>query len=281
MDLHYVSTGSGPVTILALHGGLGSDLSSLRPWLDPLSEQATVVYYDHRGNGRSPRSPSDSSADMDVWVEDADAVRRHLGLERVVLLGHSFGGCIAQEYALRYPDRLDGLILCSTAPAYDHLEVVVANVRDRGTPEQAAAFEAGFAAPPASDDAMREGFGVILPLYFHAPDAPHQRQAIRALVDETAFSAASYVASAAALTTFDTRDRLGGITAPTLVLNGDDDFLTPTDHAARRLHAAIPDSELAVLDRSGHFPHIEAHDAFIASVQDWLGRRVLNDATGA
>jgi proline iminopeptidase len=103
----------------AQHGGLGLDHTHLHPWLDPLGDVLRLVYYDHRGNGRSdgPFQKTWTHADL---TADAEALRRELGLGRMVLLGHSYGGFLALDYAVRYPDLLSHLILVSTAPAVDY-----------------------------------------------------------------------------------------------------------------------------------------------------------------
>ena len=144
------SIGSGP-PVLCLHGGLGLDHSYFRPWLDPLAEGARVVYYDHRGNGRSPEPQDWSRVDHDVWVSDIEELRRHLDLERVFLFGHSYGGYFAQQYALDYPDRVLGLILCDTSPAADYGHEVFEKVSQRGTPEQVRLLATGFTRPFEGD----------------------------------------------------------------------------------------------------------------------------------
>src|SRR5439155_14726516 len=106
------------------------------PWLDCLSDQMQLIYYDQLGNGRSTRPQSYEGIGLDTWADEADALRATLGHDRIILFGHSFGGFLAQEYALRYGDHLDGLILCNTAPVLDYPQVIVGNAQARGTPEQ-------------------------------------------------------------------------------------------------------------------------------------------------
>ena len=119
-DLFYIEVGEG-LPCLVMHGGLGFDHTGLHPWLDPLGEQMHLIYYDHRGNGRSGRPPPETIT-LEQLCSDADALREHLGIEKVAVLGYSFGGCIALEYALCYPERLSHLILVDTAPAFDYGE---------------------------------------------------------------------------------------------------------------------------------------------------------------
>ena len=122
-DLLYVEVGEG-LPCLVMHDGLGLDHTSMHPWLDPLGELMHLIYCDYRGNGRSGRPPSET-----ITFEQpcADALREHLGFEKVAVLGYSFGGFIALEYALRYPERLSHLILGGTSPGGDYGEEIEAN----------------------------------------------------------------------------------------------------------------------------------------------------------
>src|SRR5215207_8115458 len=97
--------------LLLMHGGPSADHTSMLPFRR-LADRFTLVLYDHRGNGRSTGAPS--SMTWDNLTADADALRQRLGFERWAVLGHSFGGHVALEYALRYPDRLSHLVLLDT-----------------------------------------------------------------------------------------------------------------------------------------------------------------------
>ena len=87
------------------------------------------------GNGRSGRPPSETIT-FEQLCADADALRERLGFEEVAVLGYSFGGCIALEYALRYPERLSHLILLDTAPTLDYREEIEANARRKGATQE-------------------------------------------------------------------------------------------------------------------------------------------------
>ena len=129
-ELFFERFGKG-VPILVMHGGLGLDHTYFRSWLDKLGEHAELIFYDHRGNGRSTRAVSLAGVDHATFAADADQLRAHLGLDRIIVLGHSYGGFLAQEYASRYGSEgghLAGLILCSTAPALDSMPVTQANM---------------------------------------------------------------------------------------------------------------------------------------------------------
>ena len=98
--------------LLLMHGGPGLDHTSLLP-LQPLADQFTLIFYDHRCNGRS-EGAAVSSMTLENLTADADALRQTLGFDKWAVLGHSFGGNVALEYALRYPSSLSHLILMDT-----------------------------------------------------------------------------------------------------------------------------------------------------------------------
>ena len=160
-DLHYAVAGDG-LPCLVMHGGLGMDHTYLRPWLDPLGDTLQLVYYDHRGNGLSG-SPGIETQTHAQFAGDADALVRGLGFDRVAVLGHSYGGFIALEMALRYPDRVSHLILVDTRPSVTAGTEVLDNARARGATDS---MVAALQAESTSDDELRASFQEILPLYF-------------------------------------------------------------------------------------------------------------------
>ena len=151
-ELFYLTRGEGRA-IMFMHGGLGADHSYFPPFFDVLADDYQLVYYDHRGNGRS-RVASFEGVTHETWAADADALRAHLGHEKMILLGNSYGGFLAQEYAIRYADHLHGLALICTSPALDYPDVIEANARARATdPDMLVAMEEAFSDKPVPSDA--------------------------------------------------------------------------------------------------------------------------------
>jgi proline iminopeptidase len=111
--IYYKSFGRGK-PLLILHGGPGASHDYFLPYLTPLARRHRLIFIDERGSGRSQKLDDPSGYTVENMVEDAEAVRQALGLGQVALLGHSYGGVIAQAYALRYQKNLSALILGST-----------------------------------------------------------------------------------------------------------------------------------------------------------------------
>lgn len=266
MNLYYTTLGAGP-PLLCMHGGLGLDHTCFRPWLDRLADNHTLIYYDHPANGRSPDLPGGRDLDFPELVRAAEALCTELGLERVSVLGHSFGGLVAQEFALRHPERLDHLVLCSTTAAFDYPDQVVAAARARATDEQFEALLGGLTRPVPSDAAAEQMWRSILPLYFHGDVS----EVIESIASATRFRAAALNRSVLQLMPeFNTTDRLGSVETPTLVVSGDDDFIMPIDQTASRLHALLPHSRLAIIPEAGHFPWVEKPEAFVEVLNHFL-----------
>jgi proline iminopeptidase len=262
-DLFYLEVGTG-VPCLVMHGGLGMDHTYLHPWLNPLDDTMHLVYYDHRGNGRSGRPPIETLT-LAQFAADADALRAHLGSDKVSVLGHSYGGFIALEYALRCPTHLSHLILVDTAPAFNYGEEVIANARLKGATEEMMTV---LNAPNPTDDAeMQRALQVIAPLYFHLYDANLSNR----MFGETVWSASAGARGEQLMAEYNVTPRLREVRVPTLILVGRDDFICPPTQAVI-MRDGIPNSELVIFEQSGHVPYLEEPDAFFAAIRDWLRR---------
>jgi proline iminopeptidase len=257
-NIFYTSSGTG-VPCLVMHGGLGLDHTYLRG-LDMLSDVLHLVYYDHRHNGRSGRPPIESVTHAQL-ADDAESLRQHLGLGKVAVLGHSYGGFIALEYALRYPDSVSHLILVDTAPVFDYGEEVMNNAIAKGaTPAMIEAI----AASSANEEEMKSSLQLIFSLYFY-----RYQPAYDALMADIIVCAVCGEHQEKMLFTYNTLPSLHEIACPTLLLVGIDDFICPPSQA-QQMHEHIPQSHLVVFEQSGHFPWIEEPTLFIQTVKEWL-----------
>lgn len=256
--LFYTRRGIG-VPCLVMHGGLGLDHTYLTG-LDIISDVLHLVYYDHRHTGRSGRPPLETVNHAQL-AADAEGLRQHLGFGKVAVLGHSYGGFIALEYALRYPDSVSHVILVGTAPVFNYGEEILHNAMAKGaTPAMLEALTAS----SSTDEAMKGMLTLIFPLYFYRYQPPYD-----ALLADIIVCAALEGHQEQMLSTYNMLPYLHEIGCRTLLLVGRDDFICPPSQA-QLMHAHIPQSRLVVFERSGHFPWIEEPVLFIQTVKAWL-----------
>ena len=249
---------------IVLHGGLGLDHQLYRRTLAPLGDVLRLTYLDQRGNGRSV--PVDrSTITMEQLADDVVALADHLGFDRFVVLGHSYGGFVAQELAIRHGGRLSGMVLVDTTPG------------QLGTGERERTEDAPAPPPevlemmgsfPTTDAEMAEGMAQLMPAYFHAPEALD----LERLDAGTVFRADAMVRGFEVLSTWSSVDRLATITTPTLVCAGRHDVFTSWPQALR-MAERIPSAEVAFFEASGHFPWIEEPQHFFATMRRWLAGR--------
>src|SRR5262247_1720024 len=160
------SVGAGRPCV-CLHGGPGTDASGLARTLTPLAAELglRLIFYDHRGHGRSEWVPVEQCT-QDQLVEDVEGVRRALGLERVHVLGISWGGFLGLMYAARYPESLETLAVVGASASREFMPRAEANARRQATPEQWTAYRALWDGSLADDAAFERAFATIRPLYF-------------------------------------------------------------------------------------------------------------------
>src|ERR1700677_1552138 len=260
-ELYYATLGRG-MPVIFMHGGLGFDHQYFRPFVDPLADAAQVVYYDHLGHGKSDRPTDFSEITLERLSSDCDALATALGFDKFVLVGHSYGGFIALDFALRYPRRLAGLVLACTAPD------LTSRMRDPlgGTAEQQAALHRLFTGPNATDAALRANWSAALPLYYNHAAPP---AGVAADVDSrTIYSAAGSLRGSQILAGFDVVSKLPTIASPTLVQYGAGDIWRFGDN--ERLAKNIPGAKLTYFADSGHWPFQEEPAAYLAAMRGFL-----------
>jgi proline iminopeptidase len=270
--------GEGP-TVVVLHGGPDFGFSYLLPGLDRLAAVCRLVYYDQRGRGRSADGIEPADVTIGSEVEDLDAVREWLGLDAVAVMGHSWGGLLAMEYAIRRPRRVSHLILMNTAPASHtgmlRLRRSLAESKKRAQAEEIGAISrsAAYLAGDREADAAyyRIHFGTTL------ASPALMEQLIGNL--RTGSTAAGIVLGREierrlygqtwAREDYDLVPQLERLHLPALVLHGDRDFV-PVE-IAEQLAAALAGS-LVVLDECGHFAYMEQPDQVRLYVRAFLAR---------
>lgn len=251
-------------TLLLLHGGPSADHTMFKPAFGALADLAQIVYFDMRGAGRS-QGGGPSGWNLAQWAADAKALCDRLGIRKPIVLGASFGGFVAQEYATRYPRHAGGLILLSTAArmpggtAFDALA-------DLQTSDAAAI--AADAWQPALDPAVR------VTIHRDRPSPAARRKA------QAAFQAHAVPRPAVGahfarheMGSFDFRRALRKLACPTLVLHGDADATAPLPLAEEMAGRIAPSLvEFHVFHRAGHLVQLDTPKPVLATIGDFITR---------
>jgi pimeloyl-ACP methyl ester carboxylesterase len=239
--------------------------------LGRLPAHRPLVLLDLRGTGDSAAPVDPASYRCDRQVEDVEALRDHLGLDRIDLLGHSAGGTLALLYAARHPDRVGRLALICPSPMavglqiadQDRREVVEPRREEPWFPDAFAAFERIW-----SGDATAEDWKAIVPFTYGRWDASAQAQVAREADQKNPDAAAVYY-SAGAVDPDATRAALASLPAPVLLVAGEYDPALPPKRAAEYA-GLFPRAELAVQPGGGHYPWLDDPAWFTATLAEFL-----------
>jgi pimeloyl-ACP methyl ester carboxylesterase len=259
-------------TLLFLHGGPGADHSHYRPEWSALADVAQLVFFDHRGNGRSERGVP-AQWNLAQWADDVRAFCDALGIERPIVLGASFGGIVAQAYATRHAEHPGRLILVSTAArggAFTDRRVALF--------EQLGGHEAGALARrrlidgDTSPEVLEAWLRVCIPLYTRTRADPLAWS--RAVLHNDCtqwFSRADGEGSR-----FDLRADLKAVRCPTLVVGGTLDPMLPVENQ-RELAQALPPSLVRYeeFEGAGHGVLPDAHERMLALLRSFINAESL------
>ncbi len=256
--------------LLLMHGGPGLDHTTLGA-LEPLADQFTLVFYDHRANGRSTGAAT--SMTWDNLVADAEALRESLGYDRWSVFGHSFGGQVALEYALRHQSRIASLVLADTCGDMRwYRDSAPAIVGKRGYDAAAVRAVRRFFTGNLEPDEVLPTVRKFIGAYFYkwrVRDVPH---AIAGAFRLKMRPEAHVFGFRTLMKSWSVMDRLGDIRVPTLVMAGRDDFLFPPEHQAI-LADRIANSRLEIIEHAGHNPQDEKQADVLRILRQFLGAR--------
>jgi proline iminopeptidase len=275
--LFYKIEGTGPQVLVVVHGGPGGSLESVRPDFERLAEGRTIIYYDQRGNGRSDLV-DDERVGIEHQVADLEAVRRHFRLEKMALLGNSWGGFLISAYAAAHPERIERLILDVPAPPRLQQLAQMAGEIDRRVEQRMSEADRErigdlYRAWQDSDDPMpacKAFYGAILLAYAYDPqnipaikgnlcNGPVEGVRRQQLVNKAIWRS---------LGEFDYREAVHKVTAPVLVIHGVADVI-PAE-GSEDWAKSFPNSRLLLVQRAGHLVHLEQPDIFFEAVETFL-----------
>ncbi len=281
--IYYTSFGQG-APLLILHGGPGASHDYFLPYLAPLARHNRLIFIDERGSGKSQKLDDPAGYTVENMVEDVEAVRRELNLGKIALMGHSYGGVLAQAYALKYQQNLSKLLLCSTFYSTSKMNEVFQKqlaamppkLRERiKSLEKAGLFGQGkdWEKNRYPEDYMKAAWGEAYRQYVYQrhPDPNEDPIAQGAmswdLYREMWGSHGEFVIDGN-LKSVEYGDRLSSIRVPTLITVGDHDECEPS--LARYMSDKIIGSKLAVMPQSGHMTFVDQPDLFVRTVDEFL-----------
>lgn len=266
--LAYDDTGGTKTAIVTLHGGpgMGSRASDWDTYA-ALSDRYRIVSYDQRGCGESEDKPPYSH---EQFCADLEALRLQLNLGKIVLAGGSYGGMIALEYALRYPDNLHALVLRDTAASNRFKRGALQKALASPYPMDQEKLERLFAGRTSSNDDFRELIKMIMPLYTVNYDPVRDAETVANMIlhyetHNWAFSRNQ--------PNYDIVSELHRITVPALVTVGRHDWITPVE-ASEELARELPNAQLVIFENSGHSPQKEERERWLSVVRGFLEKHV-------
>jgi len=281
--LYYVMLGRGE-PLLILHGGPGASHDYFLPYLLPLARHHKLIFVDERGSGKSQKLEDRSAYTIENMVEDVEGVRQGLGLGKIDLLGHSYGGALAQAYALKYQRNLNRLILASTWSSSAALNEVFVRMKKNMTPELRERIDRleaqglyghgrDYEKNRYSNEYMIAawGEGYFPYVYHNRPDPNYDPTALGNAWDlyrEMWGEHGEFIIDGN-LKSVEYTDRLGSIKVPTLMVVGEHDECEPA--LSEAMHEKIAGSKMVVLPNAGHMTFVDQTGMFIKAVDEFLG----------
>ncbi len=281
--IYYEEFGKGE-PLMIVHGGPGASHDYFLPYLVPLARHNRLIFIDERGSGQSEKLEDSTQYTVENMVEDVEAVRKALNLGKITLLGHSYGGVLAQAYALKYQEHLSHLILCSTFPSTSQMNDVLKKIEKKLSPElgnridkmeKEGLFGHGqlYERNRYTNEYMIAawGEGYFPYLYQRRPDPNYDPVSGGVmswdLYREMWGSDGEFVIDGN-LKSVEYVDRLPSIKVPTLITCGDHDECDPS--LSEEMHEKIAGSKLVIFPQSGHMTFVDQPDLFIKAISDFL-----------
>ncbi len=281
--IYYQIVGHG-APLMIVHGGPGASHDYFLPYLMPLARTNKLVFIDERGSGRSEKLEDASKYTVENMADDVEAVRQALNLGKISLMGHSYGGVLAQAYAFKYQKNLTHLILGSTFHSTSAMNAVLANEKQQMPADKRERLEALEKAGlfgkgkvwergryPTEYAELAWGDGYFPFLYQKHPDPNYDPQSNNNnswdLYREMWGSHGEFVIDGN-LSSVEYADRLPGIHVPTLVICGDHDESDPS--LSRTMHEKIAGSKLVIIPQAGHLVFVDQPNMYLKAIDDFV-----------
>ena len=277
VKLFYKTTGQG-LPLLILHGGPGASHDYLWDPLLPLASIRTLIFLDQRGCGRSGKNAIGTPYTWDSMVEDVESVRHSLRLGRLDILGHSFGGLLAQSYAVAYPGNVRSLLLVATASSMRSVNADLKRVKESAAPETRLRLEAletlGIYGPDGAQrpEYRRLADEALMPYIYidkaPSPTFPSHDYAWDVMRDIWG-SDSEFEASGDARD-LDLVPQLRTLSIPAVVIYGDHDIVS--DATARETKAALKGSTVVRVAGAAHEVYVDQPEKFLEAARAFLSQ---------
>jgi proline iminopeptidase len=274
--LHYSAFGTGPDTVVLVHGQQGNTADYLAPDLLPLGEGRVLIAYTQRGGGLSDAVTEPQRLGIQSHVADLEALRIHFGLERLSLLAHSGGAGIAVRYALAHPERVHRMLLFGSLPPAlaDFYPDAMQRFAERFDSTELAELSSRRQALATAGDPVavcRDVFGTVLrKAYLTDPSAADRMRGdfCSAPPERLRTELTRLRAFQQSLGAWDWREELRTLSVPVLVVHGADDAIP--EAAARAWVEALPNARLLLLPLADHFPHLDRPEVFFPAAETFF-----------
>jgi proline-specific peptidase len=264
----YVKVIGNGYPILLMHGGPGVDHSTLLPLL-PLANQFTLIFYDHRCNGRSESTDITTMTWENLSI-DAESLRESLGFEQWAVLGHSFGGMVALEYALHFPQSISHLILMDTCADSNWVRNNASRVlMKRGYSSSTVKAAQKFFTGKVNSIQMLTYMLRFGKAYYYKPSIVRLFSEILASLRIRRNHKAFVYGFSKLLVNWTVMDRLNEIICPTMILAGRYDFQFPFEHQSD-IAKRISNSRLNIIENSGHNVQKEKPDEIMNLIREFV-----------
>ena len=269
-DLYYTVVGGSGDYVLVLSGGPGEEVHSMKGVADELGKQYRCIMLEQRGTGRSKLTKYDASTiNLTAYMEDIEALRKQMHIDKLIIVGNSWGMMLALAYGGTYTDHIRAILAIGSGPiTSDYLTVFVDNQKTRLSPCEMEVIQ--YWSEPSRhaanfERAEFERFRALAPAYFY-----DRKKAIDFEMEVTPgeFNPRVTAAFIKAEPRFDLRPQLKRITAPVLLLQGRQDLAGEANIS--EAHLLIKNSTLKFIDKCGHIPWLEQPEETWKIVNEFL-----------
>ena len=267
--IHYITYGSG-APILIINGGPGLDSEGFSPLAELLSDKYSAILFDQRGTGKSLLEKIDNTTiTMDLMVQDIEKLRKHLNIKDWIVLGHSFGGWLAEYYASCYPESIKGMILSSSGGIdLEILNYVGANINIRLSEAEKESLKYWLEKIKNGDDSYNARYKkgeILAPAYLYnrkfVPQLAKRLAHADLQINKLVFENLKKI-------NFDCKDTLSQFSKPVLIIQGRQDIVD--QGIAYKAHSILRNSTLVFLNECGHYGWLDQQEQFKKELDKFL-----------